>query len=139
MRLGQLSWAALFCCIAAVIVAGAWYWLQPQTDEGEAADPEEPSVPPSPGVASVPRADDSLVPKSASWRHAVGVADEDEESEGGPADGGFLNAALNDEPAVASTPLHVGEFLDADSPKAPVVPQGSPAVHIGEFIDADSD
>ena len=138
MRLGQLSWAALFCCIAAVIAAAAWYWLRPQTDQGEPADSEEPSVPPSPSVVSVPRADDSVVPKpkSVSWRHAVGVADEDEEGEGGPVDGGFLNAALNDEPAIASTPLHVGEFLDADSPAAT---PGSPAVHVGEFIDADSD
>lgn len=136
MRLGQLSWAALFCCIAAVLVAAAWYWLRPQTDQGEAADPEEPSVPPKPSVASVPRADDSPVLKSASWRHAVGVADEDEEREGGPADGAFLNADLYDEPAIASTPLHVGEFLDADSPEAT---PGAPAVHVGEFIDADSD
>ena len=81
---------------------------------------EVPLVPPSLGVASVPHANDSPVPKSASWRHAVGVADEDEEGEGGPVDGGFLDVALNDEPAIASTPLHVGEFLDADSPKAPV-------------------
>lgn len=138
MRLGQLSWAALFCCIVAVIVAAAWYWLRSQTDQGEAADPgpEVPSVPPSPSIVSAPHADESLVPKSASWRHAVGVANEDEEGEGSPVDGGFLNAALNDEPAIASTPLHVGEFLDADSPEAT---PGAPAVHVGEFIDADSD
>ena len=54
-------------------------------------------------------------------------------------DGGFLNAALNDEPAIASTPLHVGEFLDAGLAKSAGSAQGSPAVHIGEFIDADSD
>lgn len=139
MNWGQLGRAALFCCIAAAIVAAAWYWFRPQTDEGEVTDPEGSVVPPLPSVVSAPRADDPLVPSSASWRRVVVADGEDEESEEGPADGGFHNADVHDESATVGTPFHIREFLDADSPEESVATPGTSAVHVGEFLDADSD
>ena len=65
----------------------------------------------------------------------IGSGAEMKESEGGAADSGFLDADLHDESATAGEPLHVGEFLDADSLEALV----APAVHVGEFLGADSD